>query len=427
MIKLINVSKYFVTPFGRHYVFRDVSIELPLDRNVGVIGPNGAGKSTFLRLLAGADHPSSGTILKTGRISPPMGLTPVLQGSLTALENVKFAGRIYGMTKPEIDKMVSFVRELAQIGHYFEMPVNTYSAGMRQKVAFGINMSMQFDYYLFDEISAGGDREFRKMARAMVAERLRTSRFIMTSHDTSELLELCDAGIVIKDGALTYFDNVRDAAIFYGDDVEDTGKKKSRRRQKTRETDSSDDMVGNSGAASREQERRHRKQLRRDRRAEAKGRQKSLEFAAQPGASVTNVVASTLPHTTGAQAAVLARQDVGSGAYEQRRKRQDKRSDPFSGGGTSDETQVAPYLSAARRSGSRTREVVPRTADGDDISSGSTAALGTTLASCDVSTNGNRYARFGERHSETRSRIRKTSGSADESRISTQTGRSRGT
>lgn len=206
-----------MTPVGRHYLFRNVDLALPLDRNVGVIGPNGAGKSTFLRLLGGADTPSSGTVVKTGRISPPMGLTPGLQSSLSARENVRFAGRIYGLKKTEIDDMISYVRNLACIGHYFDMPVHTYSSGMKQRIAFGINMSMNFDYYLFDEISAGGDREFKKTAKAMVAERLRTSRFVMTSHDIDELLELCHAGIVIKDGILTYFGDIRDAAVFYGE------------------------------------------------------------------------------------------------------------------------------------------------------------------------------------------------------------------
>ena len=244
MMKLINVSKYFMTPIGRHYLFRNVDLELPLDRNVGVIGPNGAGKSTFLRLLGGADTPSSGTIVKSGRISPPMGLTPGLQSSLSARENVRFAGRIYGLEKREIDEMMNYVCDLARIGHYFDMPVHTYSAGMKQRIAFGINMSMHFDYYLFDEISAGGDREFRKTARAMVAERLRTSRFVMTSHDIGELLELCNAGIVIKDGALTYFDDIRDAARFYGEDDGAGKRKKARSRIQKRAADDNDDNSG---------------------------------------------------------------------------------------------------------------------------------------------------------------------------------------
>ena len=231
MIRLIDVSKYYVTDFGRHYVFRNVTLDLPLDKNVGIIGPNGAGKSTFLRLIGGADTPSSGRILKSGRISPPMGLTPGLQPSLTASENARFAGRIYGMTREEIDAMIKYVREISDIGRYFEMPVSTYSAGMKQRVAFALNMSMKFDYYLFDEISAGGDRAFRKTAREMIAERLRTSRFILSSHDIDEIIELCHAGIVIKDGTLTFFEDVREAAVFYGEDLE-KGKQKARRRKR---------------------------------------------------------------------------------------------------------------------------------------------------------------------------------------------------
>ena len=230
MIRLIDVTKYYMTDFGRHYVFRDVTLDLPLDKSVGVIGPNGAGKSTFLRLIAGADIPSSGTILRSGKISPPMGLTPGLQASLNGTENARFAGRIYGMSRDEINDMTEYVRELADIGNYFDMPVSTYSAGMRQRVSFAINMSMQFDYYLFDEISAGGDREFRKTARALVQERLQTSKFIMTSHSTSELLELCQAGIVIQNGELTYFDDINDAAAFYGDDEPKEDRKRRNRR-----------------------------------------------------------------------------------------------------------------------------------------------------------------------------------------------------
>ena len=242
MIKLIDVSKYYMTDFGRHYVFQDVTLDLPPDKSVGIIGPNGAGKSTFLRLIAGADIPSSGTILRTGKISPPMGLTPGLQASLNGTENARFAGRIYGMSRDDINDMTEYVRELANIGKYFDMPVSTYSAGMKQRVSFAINMSMQFDYYLFDEISAGGDREFRKIAKALVQERLQTSKFLMTSHNTKELLEICQAGIVIQNGELTYFDDINEAAAFYGDDDESEkpNRRRRRRRDETGETDEAD-------------------------------------------------------------------------------------------------------------------------------------------------------------------------------------------
>ncbi len=217
MIELINVSKYYPTDFGRHYVFRNVNLVIPPDKSVGIMGPNGAGKSTFLRLLGGNDMPSEGKIIKTGLISPPMGLTPGVQPSLTAAENARFAGRLYGLDRDEINELIEYVRDIANIGKYFDMPLGTYSAGMRQRVSFAINMALKYDYYLFDEIGAGGDKEFRRTAREMVKERLATSKFIMSSHDMDELLRLCDSGIVIRDGELSYFDNIRDAVIFYGE------------------------------------------------------------------------------------------------------------------------------------------------------------------------------------------------------------------
>lgn len=337
MIRLIDVSKYFVMPFGRHYVFRNVNLELPLDRNVGIIGPNGAGKSTFLRLLAGADHPSSGTIVKSGRISPPMGLTPVLQKSLSALENVRFAGRIYGMQKPEIDRMVDYVRDLAKIGYYFEMPVETYSAGMRQKVAFGINMSMKFDYYLFDEISAGGDREFRKMAKAMVAERLRTSRFVMTSHDTSELLELCDSGIVIRDGTLTYFDDIREAAIFYGDEVESTGKKTPRRKRKAEKAaDAGEGNLPEEGRAATSKDGGRKKRRRKSTR-----RAKSKKVAADQ----TALGAETKPEAA-ADPALVATSENGAAEPKPRKRR-----------GKTTRTRVKPKQASSRKARETVRAV----------------------------------------------------------------------
>ena len=217
MIELINVTKYYPTEYGRHYVFRNVNLTLPLDKSVGVVGPNGAGKSTFLGLIAGADIPNEGRIVRSGRISPPMGLTPGLLTTLTGSENTRFACRIHGMSRKEMDETVASVEKLADIGKYFDMPVRTYSSGMRQRVGFAISMSLKYDYYLFDEIGAGGDRKFREVSQRMVKERLANSKFIITSHRLDELIDLCQAGIVIMNGELRYFEDIKDAMTFYGE------------------------------------------------------------------------------------------------------------------------------------------------------------------------------------------------------------------
>ena len=217
MIELIKAGKYYPTEMGRHFVFRDVSLKLPLNANIGIIGPNGAGKSTLLRLLAGGDIPSEGQIVRTGRISWPLGLTPGLQATLTGAENARFAGRIYGMSSAEIRAAIEKIREIAGIGKFFDLAVRTYSSGMRQRLSFAISMSMDFDYYLFDEISAGGDRNFKLKASAMIKQRLKTSNFIVVTHDLKEVRSLCQSVILMGKGQLLYFDDVRDGIRAYSE------------------------------------------------------------------------------------------------------------------------------------------------------------------------------------------------------------------
>ena len=308
MIELVNVSKYYPTDFGRHYVFQDVSLVLPLDKSVGVLGPNGAGKSTFLRLIGGADMPSEGSIFKTGRISPPMGLTPGLQNSLTGVENARFAGRIHGMDRDAINDMIEYVRELSGIGKYFDMPVGTYSAGMKQRVAFAVNMSMNFDYYLFDEISAGGDKEFRKITRALVQERLETSKFIIASHRFDELLDICDAGILIQNGELAFFDDIKDALKAYGEDDEKIDRKTERSRKRKSRDNEGEALTVNAGEVrgAKRAERRQRREQKEDETAAA-----AIDAGAQPGAEA---IPAILP----------AAEDSVDGAARREKRRQRK-------------------------------------------------------------------------------------------------------
>ncbi|MFT3988272.1 ABC transporter ATP-binding protein [Aestuariivirga sp.] len=216
MIELIKAGKYYPTSFGKHYVFRDVSLVLPRDRNIGVIGPNGSGKSTLLRILSGADIPSEGRVVRTGKISWSMGLSPGLQTIMTGAENARFAARINGLSPADTKGSMEKTRELADIGKFFDMPVKTYSAGMRQRLAFALSMALQFDYYLFDEISAGGDKAFRDKAMAMIKDRLSESRFILATHDVKEVLALCQSVILLGDGQLDFFDDAREGLRAYG-------------------------------------------------------------------------------------------------------------------------------------------------------------------------------------------------------------------
>ncbi len=221
MIELRNVTKSYITKYGRYYVYKNVNVLFPEGRNIGIIGPNGAGKSTLLRLIGKIDYPDSGEIITNKSISWPVAFSGGFQGSLTGLEIVRFVCMIYGVDGDMQDK-IAFVKEFTELGEYFEMPIKTYSAGMKARLAFALSMAFDFDYYLLDEVTAVGDISFRKKCNQILRKKLRKSKIIMTSHDISKLNKFCDLFVIPYKSNLIIFDNFKEAAKFYADISKDS-------------------------------------------------------------------------------------------------------------------------------------------------------------------------------------------------------------
>ncbi|EEX1775042.1 TPA: ABC transporter ATP-binding protein, partial [Escherichia coli] len=198
MIKIENLTKSYRTPTGRHYVFKDLNIEIPSGKSVAFIGRNGAGKSTLLRMIGGIDRPDSGKIITNKTISWPVGLAGGFQGSLTGRENVKFVARLYAKQE-ELKEKIEFVEEFAELGKYFDMPIKTYSSGMRSRLGFGLSMAFKFDYYIVDEVTAVGDARFKEKCAQLFKERHKESSFLMVSHSLNSLNKFCDIAFVISE------------------------------------------------------------------------------------------------------------------------------------------------------------------------------------------------------------------------------------
>ncbi|EJF0965603.1 ABC transporter ATP-binding protein [Escherichia coli] len=209
MIKIENLTKSYRTLTGRHYVFKDLNIEIPSGKSVAFIGRNGAGKSTLLRMIGGIDRPDSGKIITNKTISWPVGLAGGFQGSLTGRENVKFVARLYAKQE-ELKEKIEFVEEFAELGKYFDMPIKTYSSGMRSRLGFGLSMAFKFDYYIVDEVTAVGDARFKEKCAQLFKERHKESSFLMVSHSLNSLKEFCDVAIVFKNSYIIgYYENVQ--------------------------------------------------------------------------------------------------------------------------------------------------------------------------------------------------------------------------
>jgi capsular polysaccharide transport system ATP-binding protein len=208
MIRFEHLVKSFQVQGRRKVVIDDLTATLPTGASLALLGRNGAGKSTLLQMIAGNLRPDSGRIVSDGTISWPVGFGGSFHRDLTGAQNVRFIARIYGV---DTESLIEFVLDFAELGGHFYMPVRSYSSGMKSRLAFGISMGIQFDTYLVDEVTAVGDASFRRKSRAVFNERMKQSSAILVTHDMGQVREFCDAGIVLENGRLQYFEDLEEA------------------------------------------------------------------------------------------------------------------------------------------------------------------------------------------------------------------------
>lgn len=218
MIKIEDLTKsYLHHKMGRKYVFKNLSFTIPDGKNVALIGKNGAGKSTLMNLLAKVDTPDSGSIITDKSISWPVGLSGGFQGSLSARENVKFIARTQGFRGKAMQDIVCYVEEFAEIGEYFDLPTKTYSSGMRGRVAFGLSLAFEFDYYIVDEAMSVGDAHFKKKASQAFDEKIGKANIILVTHGMTQVRTMCDIVIILDKGTATIYEDVDEGIKVYQD------------------------------------------------------------------------------------------------------------------------------------------------------------------------------------------------------------------
>ena len=208
MIQFQNVSKKYRTTDGWTTVLDDINFTLERGQKLGILGRNGAGKSTLVRLMSGAEPPTSGSIVRNMSISWPLAFSGGFQGSLTGIDNLKFICRVYGA---DYRYVLDFVEDFAELGKYMYEPIKTYSSGMRARLAFGLTMAIEFDCYLIDEVMAVGDAKFKEKCQVELFEKRKDRAMILVSHSASTVRKICDSAGVLEAGKLLQYSSIDEA------------------------------------------------------------------------------------------------------------------------------------------------------------------------------------------------------------------------
>jgi len=204
MIAARHIAKDYRTRTGPKRVLDGVSFTLGMGERLGVLGRNGAGKSTLIRLVSGAERPSSGTITRGMSVSWPLAFGGAFQPQLTGVDHVRFISRLYAQ---DADRNLAFVEDFAELGAYLREPVRSYSSGMRARLAFAISMIIEFDCFLIDEIAAVGDARFHERCNYELFDKRGGRAMMIISHDPGYLRDHCNRWAVLDAGRLTQFDD----------------------------------------------------------------------------------------------------------------------------------------------------------------------------------------------------------------------------
>lgn len=208
MIEIRNLNKAFWIKGKKQVVAENINVTFPTGVSVALLGRNGAGKSSLLRMISGFIEPDMGSIYSDGTVSWPVGFSGSFHKELSGSQNIKFVARIYGVDTAELE---AFVKDFAKLGQQYYLPVRSYSSGMRSRLAFAASMGIHFDTYLVDEVTSVGDADFKSRSRALFSDRMRESGAIFVSHSLRKVRKMCQAGAVLEEGRLTYYDDVVDA------------------------------------------------------------------------------------------------------------------------------------------------------------------------------------------------------------------------
>ena len=199
---LFDRSRNRQQPAGEFWALRHVNFTVGRGETVGIIGRNGSGKSTLLRVIAGIYPPDEGEVTVEGEVSTLFGLGSGFNAELSGRDNIYLNGVMIGLTKKHIDGIIDIIMEFAELGDFIDMPVRTYSSGMRARLGFAVAIHSDKDIVLIDEIMSVGDAAFRQKAEVEMSRIIGERTVLIVSHEMNTIQKFANKVIWLDKGVV---------------------------------------------------------------------------------------------------------------------------------------------------------------------------------------------------------------------------------
>ena len=220
--KVDNIKEYVIKMIKKELMFqefwalRDISFEVQKGDRVGIMGLNGAGKSTLLKVISGVLKATQGTVTTNGKIAPLLELGAGFDRQYTGAENIYLYGAMLGYSKEFLEARYDEIVEFSELGSFIDVPVKNYSSGMRARLGFSVATIVEPDILILDEVLSVGDAKFRKKCKNRIQSMFdKGVTVIFVSHSTSQVLRMCNKGILLEQGRLIAQGDVEDVVSVY--------------------------------------------------------------------------------------------------------------------------------------------------------------------------------------------------------------------
>ena len=209
------------------WALQDISFSVQRGEVLGIMGHNGAGKSTLLKCIAGKLKSDVGEINMKGNLSHLIEMSAGFSPTMTGRSNVRVRGQLLGKRGKDLNVFVDKVAEFADIGEFFDAPVQFYSSGMKSRLGFAASSVLEPDILILDEVLAVGDLPFRLKCYERINELVRNAAVLFVSHSQGQISRLCHRVIYLQKGLAIYDGDAQGALSLYREKMDEKIIKKS--------------------------------------------------------------------------------------------------------------------------------------------------------------------------------------------------------